>query len=56
MNVIYKNSILAKGSRALELWQNWQKATSDRAKAQKQLDDHMKAIEKTYKELHYGRI
>ena len=53
MKVIYKNTILAKGSKALELWQEWQKATSDRAKAQKKLDDHMKQIDKTYKELHY---
>ena len=54
MIVIYKNCILAKGSKALELWQAWQNAKTDRSKAQKQLDDHMKQIDKTYKELHYG--
>ena len=53
MKNVYRGSILAKGSRALELWQEWQKSPTDRAKAQKKLDDHMKAVEKTYKETHY---
>lgn len=53
MKVVYKNSILAKGSKALELYQIWQHTKFDRNKAQKALDDHMKQIDKTYKELHY---
>ena len=53
MKTIYKNTILAKGSKALELWQIWQHTKFDRAKAQKTLDDHMKQVDKTYRELHY---
>ena len=49
--VIYKGSILAKGSRALELWEEWQKAKSDRNQAQKKLDDHMKDVEQRSKDL-----
>jgi hypothetical protein len=49
--VVYKGSILAKGSHALELWENWQKATKDRNPHQKRLDDHMKDVEKRAKEL-----
>jgi hypothetical protein len=41
---MYKNCILAKGSKALELWQDWQKETKDRNKAQKLLDEHMKEV------------
>lgn len=43
--VVYKGSLLAKGSTALELWEAWQKETKDRNKAQKKLDDHMKDVE-----------
>lgn len=53
MKTIYKDTILAKGSKALELWQDWQHNKTDRAKAQKKLDDHMRQLDKTYKELHY---
>ena len=42
--VMYKNCILAKGSKALELWQDWQKETKDRNKSQKLLDEHMKEV------------
>ena len=49
--VVYKNSILAKGSKALELWENWQKETKDRSAAQKKLDLHMKDIFTRHKEL-----
>jgi hypothetical protein len=40
-----------RGSRALELWQEWQSAKVDRNKAQKKLDDHMKEVEQRSKEL-----
>lgn len=53
MKVVYKNSILAKGSKALELWHLWQNTKIDRPKAQKALDDHVKLIDKTYRETHY---
>lgn len=49
--VEYKGSVLAKGSKALELWENWQKAKTDRNKVQKVLDDHMKDVEQRHKEL-----
>ena len=49
--VTYKNVVLAKGSTALELWEAWQKETKDRNAAQKKLDQHMKEVEKRYKEL-----
>lgn len=55
MTVIYKNTILAKGSRALELWQQWQSIKTDRPKAQKTLDDHLRQLDKTYQETHYER-
>ena len=49
--VEYKDVILAKGSHALELWEDWQKAKSDRNKYQKKLDDHMKQLDRNAKEL-----
>lgn len=49
--VEYKGSVLAKGSTALELWEDWQKAKTDRNKFQKKLDDHMKQVEVNAKEL-----
>ena len=49
--VLYRNSILAKGSTALELWEAWQKETKDRNAAQKKLDTHMKDAETRHKEL-----
>ena len=49
--VVYKGSVLAKGSTALELWEDWQKAKTDRNKFQKKLDDHMKQVEVNAKEL-----
>lgn len=49
--VEYRNTILAKGSHALELWEEWQKAKTDRNKFQKKLDDHMKQVEANAKEL-----
>jgi hypothetical protein len=43
--VVYRGSVLAKGSTALELWENWQRDKSaDRNKLQKKLDDHMKDV------------
>lgn len=49
--VVYKGSVLAKGSTALELWEVWQKDTKDRNAAQKKLDVHMKDVENRHKEL-----
>lgn len=49
--VVYKGSVLAKGSTALELWENWQKEKSDRNSAQKKLDVHMKEVEQRHKDL-----
>ena len=50
--VLYRESILAKGSTALELWEAWQKdKSSERNKLQKKLDDHMKDVETRHKEL-----
>lgn len=49
--VVYKGSILAKGSQALELWEDWQKAKADRNKYQKKLDDHMKQLDKNHTDL-----
>lgn len=49
--VVYKGSVLAKGSQALELWENWQRAKADRNQLQKKLDDHMKQLDKNAAEL-----
>ena len=49
--VVYKGSVLANGSTALELWQAWQKEKSDRNAAQKKLDLHMKDVEKRHTEI-----
>lgn len=49
--VKYKGIILAKGSTALELWENWQKEKKDRNQAQKKLDQHMKDVEQRANDL-----
>lgn len=49
--VHYKGSILAKGSKALELWEEWQKEKKDRNAAQKKLDVHMKDVNQRAQEL-----
>lgn len=49
--VMYKGSVLAKGSTALELWELWQRETKDRNAAQKKLDQHMKEVEQRHREL-----
>lgn len=49
--VVYRDCILANGSRARELWDDWQRAKSDRNKFQKKLDDHMKQLDANAKEL-----
>ncbi len=49
--VVYRGSVLAKGSTALELWEAWQKETKDRNAAQKKLDTHMKDVEQRHREL-----
>lgn len=49
--VVYKDTVLAKGSRALELWEEWQKEKKDRNAAQKRLDQHMKEVDQRAKEL-----
>jgi hypothetical protein len=49
--VVYRGSVLAKGSRALELWEEWQRDKKDRNAAQKKLDLHMKDVEQRHREL-----
>lgn len=49
--VVYRDSVLAKGSRALELWEEWQRAKTDRNVAQKKLDAHMKEVEQKAKQM-----
>ena len=49
--VVYKGSVLTKGSTALELWENWQRAKADRNQMQKKLDDHMKQLDKNAADL-----
>ena len=49
--VVYRDSVLAKGSRALELWEEWQRAKTDRNVKQKALDLHMKDVEQRAKDL-----
>ena len=49
--VVYRDSVLAKGSKALELWEEWQRAKTDRNVKQKALDNHMKDVEQRHKEL-----
>lgn len=49
--VVYRGSVLSKGSTALELWEAWQKEKSDRNAAQKKLDQHMKEVEQRYEDL-----
>ena len=47
--VRYQNSMLHKSSRAYELYQEWQKTKKPEDK--KKLDDHMKDVDRRYKEL-----
>ena len=49
--VVYRDSILARNSTAFMLWEEWQKAKNDRNKFQKKLDDHMKQLDVTAREL-----
>jgi hypothetical protein len=49
--VVYRESVLSKGSTALELWEAWQRETKDRNAAQKKLDTHMKEVEQRHKDL-----
>jgi hypothetical protein len=49
--VVYRGSVLAKGSTALELWELWQREKTDRNAAQKKLDTHMKDVEQRAKDL-----
>lgn len=49
--VVYRGSVLAKGSTALELWEAWQKETKDRNAAQRKLDQHMKDVEQRAKDV-----
>jgi hypothetical protein len=49
--VVYRGSVLAKGSTALELWELWQREKNDRNAAQKKLDTHMKDIEQRHRDL-----
>jgi len=49
--VVYRESVLAKGSTALELWEAWQREKSDRNAARRKLDQHMKDVEQRHQEL-----
>lgn len=49
--VVYRDSVLAKGSTALDLWEAWQRETKDRNAAQKKLDVHMKDVEQRHRDL-----
>lgn len=49
--VVYKGLTLIRGSKALELWEDWQRETKDRNTAQKKLDSHLKDVEQRYKAL-----
>ncbi len=50
--VVYKGLVLARGSRALELWSEWQKdKSSERNKLQKKLDEHMRDVEQRHEAL-----
>lgn len=54
--VVYRGSVLAKGSTALELWEAWQKdKSSEQNNLQKKLDTHMKEVEARHRDLleHY---
>lgn len=47
----YKHHNLAKNSEAYALYDQWQKAKTDRNKHQKKLDDHLKQLDKNHLEL-----
>jgi hypothetical protein len=49
--IVYRDSILARNSTAYMLWEDWQRAKSDRNKFQKKLDDHMKQLDVNAREL-----
>ena len=49
--VVYRGSVLAKGSTALELWEAWQREKTDRNAVQKKLVQHMKEVEQRAKDL-----
>lgn len=49
--VKYKDVTLMKNSTALALWEEWQKAKSERNQAQKKLDDHLKDVDRRYNEM-----
>ena len=49
--VVYRGSVLAKGSTALEVWEAGQREKTDRNAAQKKLDTHMKDVEQRANDL-----
>lgn len=49
MQPTYRDSTLAKGSLALQLYQEWQK--SKKPEDKKKLDQHMKQVEDNYRKL-----
>lgn len=51
--IVYKGLGLAKGSTALELWEDWQKEKDQKKRndIQKKLDMHMKDVENRHREL-----
>ena len=52
--VVYKGTVLGKGSTALELWEEWQNEKKDRNAAQKKLDQHMKEVNERFEKLQGG--
>lgn len=51
--IVYKGLGLAKGSTALELWEDWQKEKDQKKRndIQKKLDMHMKDVENRHRDL-----
>ena len=51
--IVYKGLGLAKGSAALELWEDWQKEKDQKKRndIQKKLDMHMKDVENRHRDL-----
>ena len=50
-DVVYRGVILAKNSDAYRMWEEWQRAKSDRNKYQDRLDKHLKQLDVNTREL-----
>ena len=53
MEPVYQQTRLKRGSKALELWEQWQK--TKQALDKKKLDLHMADVDRRYKELLCGK-